>query len=379
MCATLNDWYERWIFCTYQSTPTNLALYRIAFACVLIVAEPPLTLWIKAFPDSFFAPPMGIMRFLHGFPPAAFFYALNCATMLALACVLFGYRTRLASIGLAAALLVSYAWTYSLGKIDHDTILFVVIPLILAFSSWGSALSLDSRRAQTTSPLLSAWPICLVMLLTACAMAFSGVAKASAGWLDPSTYSARGYVARAMDDSGQFTPLGPLLIDIDAVWWIADFAIVGVEVGLLIALPWRRAMQIACALAGVFHVMVYLLLGIQPFTANLMAYALLIDWERLWRSQPMRSLEATLRPWTRAIRAWHALGVGFLLFTTNVVIGNVVWKALSLVHRSGEQAFVFLELAIVLVVSVSYLLLVAGRLVIRLAYSLVHPSVARHS
>jgi hypothetical protein len=359
--ATLDNWYERWIFHSYRSTPANLGLYRIVFASAVIAAEPPLFVWITAFPDSFFTPPFGVMRLLHGFPPAGFFYALNLVTLLALVSVLFGHRTRLASLILAAALLVGHGWTYSLGKIDHDAILYVVIALVMAFSSWGSAVSLDGRPARPPSPLPSAWPVCLVMLLTACAMAYAGLVKAASGWLDPRTDAALGHVARAIDASGHTTWLQARLLGAGPLWGVADVAVVALEIGFLIALPWRRAMQVVCACAAIFHVQAYALFVIAPFTANLLAYALLVDWERIWRTRPPRRLAAALQPWAATPRWWHVPGVALALFACNVVVGNPVHAALSLASGNGAEAFFILESAVVATASITFLLLVASR------------------
>ena len=126
---------DHFIFEEYKTSVQGLGIYRIFFAAYIVLLVLPNHLWVSHFPDSFFNPPTGLTLFFTGFPGAWFFLAANGLATVAGVCLLFGYRTRLASVSLALLMLMVNYWAYSFGKIDHD-IFLVLIPLLLQHAGW---------------------------------------------------------------------------------------------------------------------------------------------------------------------------------------------------------------------------------------------------
>ena len=135
---------DHFIFEEYKTRTSSLGIYRILFAAYVLTYLP-RHLWIPSFPDSFFDPPIGPTVFSAGFPRAPFFYTVNGLAIVAAVCLLFGYRTRVASTSFALLLLLCNWWAYSFGKIDHD-IPLIFIPLMMQFAGWGNGHSVDAKR-----------------------------------------------------------------------------------------------------------------------------------------------------------------------------------------------------------------------------------------
>jgi hypothetical protein len=55
------------------------------------------------------------------------------------------------SIATGLLILTGNGFAYSMGKINHD-LLLAAIPLVMAFSNWGSAWSLDAVTGKTRKP-----------------------------------------------------------------------------------------------------------------------------------------------------------------------------------------------------------------------------------
>jgi uncharacterized membrane protein YphA (DoxX/SURF4 family) len=358
----LDSWYERWLFESYRTDPASLGLYRIVFA-TLLLADLPLHLWIPRFPDSFFDPPIGMTLFFAGFPRAWFFYVLDAGLVVALSCLLFGLRTRLASLNVALLLFVGNAWSYSFGKINHD-ILYVLVPLVMAFSSWGDRYSLDARLGRRSNELASAWPVCLLLVLTAAAMGYAGIVKATSGWLDPSTSAVRGHMT-AHNFMGASAPaFGTWLLrfDVPALWEAADAATIGLEAGFLLAMFSRRLMRLWCALAAIFHALVFFAFNISPFLCNLLVYAVLIDWSFvLARLVPGPSPK--LLAWGERVQARHVFACGLALAVVCLLVGDNPVRPMLDVASGGHGDVIFsaTEALVALCVGLGFLLSLVRR------------------
>jgi hypothetical protein len=105
----------------------------------------PVAAWLPLAPKAFFYPPLGPASFFTATPSGNVLLGLNLLLTALVSLLLIGWRTPLASVGTGVTLLILKTFEYSLGKIDHD-IFLVIVPLLLAFSGWGRALSIDGRR-----------------------------------------------------------------------------------------------------------------------------------------------------------------------------------------------------------------------------------------
>ena len=227
------------------------------------------------------------MMLVPDMPPAPFFYGLHLALNLGLAAVLFGYRTRAASLGVGLLFLIGYGFSYSFGKINHN-MLFILLPFVMAFSHWGAAYSLVARAGRRGT--VQAWPLTLLALFTGFAMFTAGFPKLLGGWLDPSTHAVQGHLISHFFVRGRQDLLSALFVPIRSglFWESLDWATVCFELGFLPAIFHRATARAFAFIAVTFHFFVMLMLNI-AFTFNLIVYAALADWP---------SVEMAARRWT---------------------------------------------------------------------------------
>lgn len=281
--STVATKFDRWIFDSYRIGPYALALCRIFFAFhVLFFLFRPMS-WIGTYPSIFYNPPPSLARIFTEFPPEWFFHALNFAAVLFFLGVMLGYRTRFSSIGLFAVLFTYATFAHSFGKIDH-TILFTVFPLVMSFSNWGAAWSIDAAQGRSSGPV-HAWPIALMATLLAFSMFTSGYYKLISDWLNPSTHATHSKVFSNVYAWQKGDLLAPAATKFSSslFWELMDWLTVIWEIGFMVVLFFPRAFRWFVGYAVFFHLGVLLLLNID-FSINLLVYTPFINWRKLARS-----------------------------------------------------------------------------------------------
>ncbi len=204
---------------SYALKTGDLAIVRILYASFVLIQIVPVAAWLPLAPKAFFHPPLGPAALFTGTPPASVLLALNILLTLFLSLLLVGWRTGVASVGTGVTLLILNSWAYSLGKINHD-IFLVLVPLVLAFSGWGRALSVDAqRRPAPESAEAEAWPVALLALLVGFAMFTAGWVKATTGWLDPEARATYGHLVQNYLFTGRETWAGAWALRIDSDWF----------------------------------------------------------------------------------------------------------------------------------------------------------------
>jgi uncharacterized membrane protein YphA (DoxX/SURF4 family) len=272
---------DRFIFEEYKTSASSLGICRILYAANMLLVILPQHLWISEFPDSFFDPPIGMTMFFTRFPSHSFFLVVNGFSILAAICLLFGYRTRIASTGLVLLLLTGYSWAYSFGKINHN-IFEILVPLVTQFAGWGNDYSIDAQRlvaAGKTKRETNAWPVALLALIVGLAMMTSASAKATSGWLNPRLHAVQAHVIYNDVVTGRSTWLAEQLLRIRSgvFWKTLDYSTVLIEAGFLLTVVRRRALRVVCALACFLHLGIALTMEI-AYTDILIAYAVFCDW-----------------------------------------------------------------------------------------------------
>lgn len=272
---------DTWIHDSFGVSAVGLALYRILFAAfALLVIAPGHDVYVDlvslaALPDSLYAPPPGPMALFDGFPSAEIGALLHFLLNVSLIALLFGVRTRAASIAVGVLFLLVYGFTYSVGKINH-TILFPLLPLIMSFSGWGAAYSYDGLfRARAH---VSSWPLTMLALVVGFGMFTAGFAKILGGWLDPGTHAAYGHVVKHFLVRGRTDLLAPTAVEMehDLFWELIDYGAVCFEIGFLAAVARPRVFRFFAAFAVLFHLGVMLTLNIS-FVFNIIVYAAFVD------------------------------------------------------------------------------------------------------
>lgn len=278
---------ERWIFESYTATPQGLALLRIFSGLFLLFFLVPGEgtrhfAYLAAMPDDFYAPPPGPLMLLGGFPSLAVFQFLHTLLMLSLVGMLMGYRTKMSSILAGVSILLLQGFIFSVGKVNHE-ILVAVVPVVMAFSNWGAAFSVDAARKQLPEKVHS-WPFAFIALLVAFMMFTAGFPKILGGWLDPSTQAVQGHLFNQFFVRERDALLAAWFVRFDNVlfWELLDWATVFFEVVFLAAVfsgVWFR--RFVC-LAVLFHFSTMILLNI-AFLPNFLAYALFLNWNDIYR------------------------------------------------------------------------------------------------
>jgi hypothetical protein len=324
-------------WCRYGDfTVEDVAVFRVLFAVGVLLTLQPLR-WIADVPASRFDPPAGPMRIFSAAPPEAGLLALEVGTAVLAAMLLLGLHTRTVSLLLALTLGTGLGLVYSLGKIDH-TIVFVLVPAVMAFSGWGGALSMDARRSVGNG--VRQWPLRLLALLIAVSFLAAGITKLRTGWLDPDTHAVQGHFVRgfvAGDRSDQW--LAPHLLDLraGALWEAADWFTVAMEIGLVLTVLWWRAFRVAIAVVALFHVGVLLLLNI-VFSWNVLGYGAFVRWASIV-PVPGRSVG-----WGRPIGYVLALVIGCLAWLLHHQVGPGLQHdaRVGIVFLGGVVAVAFL-------------------------------------
>lgn len=290
--STARSWFDRWIFDSFTVSAQGLALYRVVFALYLLLIIAPghgsyaNFSYLDSVPDIFFYPPPGPMQLFSGFPSFPFFEALLVLLNLSLVAVLVGYRTRWATLATGILLLVGYGFNYSLSNLHHN-ILLLVLPLVMAFSNWGAALSFDARSGRAPRQVHS-WPLVMVALLLGYGMFTAGVPKIIGGWLDPSTHAVQGRFLREYFVIERHDLLAPLFIDVknEVFWELLDVGTVLYEIGFLFAILHPFTTRLFSVFSIGFHTIVTLILNI-AFLPNLVVYAAFVPWHRLAAVLPL--------------------------------------------------------------------------------------------
>lgn len=312
MAPPVTSRFERWIQ-NHALAPRDLAVYRVLYATYILLLIVPVAPWLSLAPAAFFRPPPGLAAMFTAVWPAGTLLALNLLLALFVSCLLVGWRTRLASIGTGLTLLVLNSWAYSPGKINHDIVL-VLIPLVLAFSGWGQAFSIDTARGRD-GVAAEPWPMALLALLVGFAMFTAGWAKVTTGWLDPDVWATYGHLVLNYRFTGRETwaATWALSVESQAFWKSGDWAAVALEAGFLMVVVSRRAFCFTMALATFLHLGVLLLFDI-AFSENLIAYAAFV-----------RYTDVPLPPFLTRVKSIppSSLRIAFLVFGAALTLGLV--------------------------------------------------------
>lgn len=279
--------FSYWIFNSYQPTKEGLGLYRIFSALfILFFLLPSVEMYqfLGSLPSEFYSPPPGPMLIFDGFPPEIVFYILHSVLIIALLCLLLGFKTPVASITTGMVLLVIKGLFYSVGKINHD-LLVVALPMVMAFSQWGAAYSIDSLRDKSNKePKVYGWPLVLLALMIGFMMFTAGFPKILGGWLYWDTQATFGHFFKQYFLNSRQDLLANYALQIDNrfLWEFLDYGTVIFEAGFLLAILTPRTTRLFVCFAVIFHFSIMMMLNI-AFLPNFLAYAAFLDWSLIHR------------------------------------------------------------------------------------------------
>ena len=257
------SWLTEPIFTGFQTSYYALGLFRVFFAFTLLcILKIPGFEWLSRAQDFMYNPPPGLASLFGQFPPDSILWMLDMGILCCILGIGIGWKTPWWSVLLTALYWLGKSWEYSLGKIDHGGLLFV-IPLLLAWH-WGRAFSLDARKQPTFLKLSTSWPIALCACIVGFAYFSAAVPKLYGGWLDTDFSMFRNFMNVQYYNLGRQDLLAPMVINIQSgiFWELMDWLAVAFEFGFLIAVLKPKLFRLFCVIALIFHLSVLLILNI---------------------------------------------------------------------------------------------------------------------
>jgi hypothetical protein len=239
----------------------------------LLVFIAPYSAFVGQVPQSFYNPPVLSLAFLFaGFPPYWLMLAGDLVRIWLLVLITIGVKTRACTIALCLLTFISTNFVYSLGKINHDTILVWAVALCLAFTDWGVHYALVPDRH--VNPKVAARALATSGVLIAFGMFTAGFDKAL-HWInfDLSTSGFLSWFCSGYYTLDRELLLAPFVLNVPPQSFkILDYAAVTFELSpffFLLAgrIGWRAWILIATC----FHLANALLLNI-PFYSHVLVY-----------------------------------------------------------------------------------------------------------
>lgn len=270
------EYFDHLVFEEYRMDPKAMGAYRIIFSVFIIfVLGIPDFRYLVQYPDLIYQPPfLSFGELLNGFPPPFILVLLSSLLVVLHFCVLFGFYTRVSSIGLTILYIILYTIKFSLGKIDHAWMVTIWIPLMMGIAGWGSEYSID-KTLRKSNPVSNGWPIFILASILAFGMFIAGLPKLMGDWLSFDTQAVRSYFINNYFFRDRQELLAPIFLNIQStlIWEPFDYVGVLFELGFILLLLKKRFLSWYILIAMLFHIMNLLILNIN-FSGNLPIYLL---------------------------------------------------------------------------------------------------------
>jgi hypothetical protein len=313
---------DHWMFEEYAPATGGLPLYRITFALLLLVFFIPAPTVFATLPASFYSPQIGPAALFSAFPPPWFCEAVNFLMVLGAVALLFGYRVRAASLGIAVLFVVLRSFNYAIGKVDGDVLVPVAL-FCLAWSAWGGRYSMDAVRVGVTPRrAYPAWPVCLLAMIVGLCFLTAFYSKAKSGWLDWRLETCHGQLLLNYIGAERPCRLADEMFTIHShlFWKSLDYSTVMLEGAFILCVPRLLAMRFIMASACLFHAGIFFSMDIF-FASNLIVYLCLLD-ERIFLR--LRAGRRMLRGWmavVRVMRPWQLVVLALLVRAIYFAVG----------------------------------------------------------
>jgi hypothetical protein len=314
---------------TCHNDARSLGIFRIFWGIYILLFAAPYSAFVGQVPQAFYDPPVLSLAFLFpGFPPYGLMLAGDLVRIWLVVLITMGIKTRLCTIVFCLLTFISTNFVYSFGKIDHDTLVWVVA-LCLTFTDWGVAYALApdpridhkiAKRALATTGVIIAF-----------GMFTAGFEKAL-HWVnfDLSTNGFLSWFYPGYYTLGRKLLLAPAVLKVPPqLFKIFDYVAVIFELSPIFFLLAGRAAWRAWILAAVcFHLANALLLNI-TFHIHVLIYLPFVAFSHLIR---------------RSHTSHSAISGRFSWRTPIIVFAIILGLALSVQRlRGGGSQFLFIE------------------------------------
>ncbi len=338
---------------SFELPAKGLALFRIAFVLftLLIIGFPHFS-WVADNPDFIYNPVPSFAIFFENFPPKLLLQILETLIAVLYICLLFGYKTPTTSLLITGLTIIGRTFLFTLGKIDH-TILFDLLPAMMAFSGWGAVLSIDSKLNKEGKGVhASNWTIALVAFTLAFAMFTAGLPKLFTGWLEIGTQATQGHLVDSYYLMERQELLAPFLLNVKSVffWEILDYAAVLFEISFLFVIFRSAYFRIFVWIALFFHLGNLLMLNIS-FINQFSIYMLFLHPKQYqkWASNPRLSSLISKLINSKTMITGILMITGYQIFALNYTVAARHYS-LSLFGLIFQEYGLIIDLIIMLTV-----------------------------
>nr|WP_163381271.1 HTTM domain-containing protein [Cyclobacterium sp. SYSU L10401] len=268
----INERITNWLENTWKPTFFQLGLTRILFCLGFFIFDLPQFIEIASFELVFFDPPPGISRLIGPITSEDFWWTFDLILRISFALILIGFRTKASSIIFGLLLLFGFTYDYSYGKINHN-IFPVIFPLLMAFTNWGGALSIDALRNRTRNKIPKGWPLTFLSFLLGWGYFTAGLPKLIGGWLDVSYSTTAGFILRRYYSGADPMYLNEMFVKINNlfIYKILDYSTLLFELGFILTIFWSALFLRAIGIAAMFHLGVLLTVNI-PFSLHVLVF-----------------------------------------------------------------------------------------------------------
>jgi hypothetical protein len=270
---SINKAISNWFLNTWQPTFFQLGLARILYCLGFFIIGLPEFGVISGREIVFFDPPPGISKVIGPITSEIFWWVFDLLVRISFVSLLFGYRTKFSSLSFGLLMVFGFSYLFSYGKIDH-VIYAVIFPLIMAFSNWGGALSVDAaNRNKPSSQSPGGWTLAYLSLLLGWGYFTAGLPKLLGGWMDPENSATAGFLIKKYYTGEENLYLVDFFATLDNlfIYKMLDYGTLVFELGFIIAIISPRWCLRAIGIAAGFHLGVLLTLNI-PFTLHVLVF-----------------------------------------------------------------------------------------------------------
>ncbi|MDN3686610.1 restriction endonuclease subunit S [Cyclobacterium jeungdonense] len=305
----INEKITRWLTNTWKPTFFQLGLTRIIYCLGFFVVGLPQFIEISNLELVFFDPPVGISKLIGPITSPEFWWIFDLVLRVIFVLVLVGFRTKETSIIFGLLLIFGFTYSFSYGKIDHD-IFAVIFPIIMSFSNWGGALSIDALRKKNNKIKPNGWPLTYLSFLLGWGYFTAGLPKLIGGWLDVSNSSTVGFILRKYYSGEEPLYLNEMFAKINNLFFykLLDYSTLLFELGFIFTIFWSAVFLRAIGIAAIFHLGVLLTLNIS-FSLHVLVF---LPYLSYYYFQPKTQLSENLELFLRQNKKIF-LTIGFLL------------------------------------------------------------------
>lgn len=272
----LKRFFDRVALSTQVSTQ-QLALFRVFFGAILLSYFLPSWSWLNEVPPGFFDPQFLSFAYLtDDFLPGPLYVFLDVIVIILLLMITLGMYTRRCLLLLYLLSSILYSYSFSFGKVDHYTNLFLFTYPVLAFTNSGTQFALRkdrplSARTQTAS-------LIVMGIIIAFGFCNAGLAKCLS-WIDfnPNTSGFLDWVYYCFFNSENQYLLAPYVLKVPSyLFEPIDYLAALFEIsGFFFLLKSRKYWLFYLTVASFFHLTNLLVLNLS-FALNVLCFGIFI-------------------------------------------------------------------------------------------------------